>query len=425
MKLTTIEGSSNFLVALDVSTTPVKGDLISSAADLTEGQIVLLDDKNEVLDASTAGLATRGVRFCVKRKGLLRYSDVIPFGNMNFYSGADYAAATTQVTYFGYNGTAGSMDAATDTEYTIRLSDISDERLFPTKDMVNLAFYKSAAATQYDVATGMYKSLASNMNRGEDYVKVEMINSGTIATALVGTTLSVSHGGKTAVVTHATTAGTGIVAGMFLKIGTTTSSPIYEIESVTGAATAECVIVLVEPYAGVTANIAVAGAKTGTAAATKAGNFGFKFSSVSRSYFKPGVLSNLNFAFNLGYTGFTTATVTKSVVAYAGAGTYKQMAELEWYQEGHAGSVHRDEGVLDYFSMEYQIVSTGTYDQINIGFYDNDHHTAIGQNPASMKQLTIAFATPLTAGDSANVTVLAMDAFALASNSFAKAGIEA
>lgn len=419
MKLTTIEGASNMLVALSTSTVYTAGTLIETAADLTaEGDLVLLNESNKVVTSATSAASTK-VRFCAKRKGTLRYSDWVTKGNMNFYSGKGYVAPTYKLSYIGYNGTSGTMDAANATEYKIRVIDNTDERLFPTKEMYQLGFWKSTAATQENVATGLFNSLVGNTKYGESFVDIALLNSGSGSAIASGNVVKVSKGSNTIIVTHASAALNPTV-GKYLRFGgTATTLPVYKVKSVSGTATNR-IVVLESPYLGATANLA----NTAVASiATTGANYGLKLLAVQRSSFKPGVVSNLIFDFELGITGFTTATVTNSAYSTAGSGTYRQMAELEWYQEGHAGTVHRDAGMLDYFTVELMTASGATYEQLNMGFYDNDHFTAIGQDPKSMKMLTIACATPTTSAKAADIAIKAMDAFAASSNGFAASGI--
>jgi len=372
MNLTTIEGATNFLVALSTSTVYTAGTVIETAADLTaEGDIALLGDKNEVLTAATSAAARR-VRFVVKRKGTLRYSDWIYKGNMNFYSGSLSAAATTKNSYLGYNGSSGDMDATSGEDYSIKIIDNTPERLFQTKDMYRFGSYTATASTQENVATGLFESLISDNSYGEPFVVIEMVNNGTGTAANAANTVKVSEG-STTVVVNASSSILNPSVGTYLRFGgTATTYPVYKVASVTGSSTAK-VITLEQPYQGTTANLA------GTAVATVASpaKYGIKMRTVSRSYFKPGILSNLIFDFELGIKGFTTATITDSQSAFSGNGTYKQMAELEWYHEGHVGEVHRNAGILDNFSIEYMTASGKTYRQMNIGFFDNEHLTAI------------------------------------------------
>lgn len=422
MNLTTIEGATNFLCALVINTpTTDAGYVVETTADLAEGELALVDDRNVVLDAVHAPAAT-AVKFVTKRKGVLRYSDLITKGNINFYSGKSYVAPSTQVSYIGYNGTSGSMDAATGTDYKVKVIDISGERLFPTKDMVQLGFYTSTAATQENVATGVYNSLVDNSVYGEPFTLISLIGDGTGTAIAAGNTVKVSEGSKTIIVEHASAAINPSV-GSYLRFGGTAKNlPIYKVASVGGTSTSR-IITLESKYTGATANLTPASVST----VGSISNYGIKLETVSRSYFKPGVSSNLTFAFELGLTGFTTATVTNAIAATSGSGTYKQMAELEWYHEGHFGNTHRDEGILDEYTMQYMTSPSQTsgYEQLNIGFYDAGHHTAIGQNPKSMKHLIVAFANDLSIGDTANTAILAMDAFANTSNGFAASGISA
>lgn len=421
MNLTTIEGATNFLCALDIAGTIAAGTVIETTADLSEGELALVNEKNVVLDATSGATAT-AVKFATKRKGVLRYSDLITKGNINFYSGKSYVAATTQVSYVGYNGTTGDMDSATATDYSIKVIDISGERLFPNKDMLQFGYYTSTAATQENVAVGLYANLLANNNYGEPFVDISLINNGADTVYATGHTVKVSKGSKTIIISHASSV-VAPTAGTYYRFGGAGDTyPVYKLVSFT---TSGNVItgILAHAYQGTTANLLTASSLVYTlATATK---WGIKVAAVSRSYFKPGVSANLIFAFDLGITGFSTATVTNSTASTAGSGTYKQMAELEWYHEGHVGSVHRDSGILDEYSMSYMVTSTGTYEQLNIGFFDAGHHTAIGQAPKSMKHLIVAFANDLTTGDTADTAILAMDAFAAASNGFAASGISA
>ena len=125
------------------------------------------------------------------------------------YHTASYDAPEEQLSFIGYNGTTGDMDALASTDYVARLYIQDNLKEFGNKQMVKFGAYKSASTTTDDVvALGVKQSLIANFKReNPKLIKIEEVASGTIAVLTGSSTIYKLTKGSKVVSTYIKTAG--------------------------------------------------------------------------------------------------------------------------------------------------------------------------------------------------------------------------
>jgi hypothetical protein len=106
--------------------------------------------------------------------------------------------------------------------------------------------------------------------------------------------------------------------------------------------------------------------------------------------------TNIDFTADMKTTTLPTVT---SVASTPGVGSGKAIASMEWYLKGERNDFYREMGYPHNFENTYEIVSTGTYDLVEIAYFDEGRDEA----KKSKKQITIAF--PVSARTNANLFV--------------------
>jgi len=161
----------------------------ATRADLTAGQIAVFKNGSATAIDGTTDL-TSGDQFKVVFKdveGNIIESPTYKYDNIISKTAANYAAATEQKTYIGYNGTAGSIEVINNNLYYVRMYIKPMDKFGFVQQKVQFGVYQSDAnATQAEIAHGISENLAFNLSRepeklrtGKDVVTVELVNSGT------------------------------------------------------------------------------------------------------------------------------------------------------------------------------------------------------------------------------------------------------
>jgi len=411
MKLTTISGHIEAIVAKKIAGKAASGNVIETAADLHEGEVAVVTLANKVVLAGAAPTAGK-VKLVTNRNGKLRYSVEFDKNTIKGYSGQLYSAPTYKTMFIGYNGTSGDMDVTADRELTVVLRDLSQERLYESIDMENVAnIMIKDSSSQADVASDLFTNMAANFNRGEAFVETALLLEAGTVTA--GQAAKVSHLGKT--VTFGT-AVASIAVGDYLKL----DGSFYKVAELKNS---NKTVLLATPYQGVSGTIVAGSVKRVAKAVADAEKAGVKVFAVERSTFRPGVTAAITFNFDLSLKGFEVAIATTLVYSAQGHGTYKQIAELEYFAEGNQGYVHRkDSSWGPDPELVYSTDKTKTYKQIIMAIETKAVHTIFGGAPTFDNQITFAVPADTVAGDKTNVAILALDAIAVAGG-FSASGV--
>ena len=395
---------SNLLIIKEVATTlTATNNIDAEVAGCTVGEAVVTSPGGVIVDA--AGTLPKQFKIGQVRTGnTILWSDVIDPKYIDSIDAFRTVAATQQLDYIGYNGTSGAIEAINNNIYTVRLYMIpTDTAGFAQQKIKRGVFKSDSSATSAEVAAGLAANLISNLSKepektkfGVNNIKVERVSSGTsIATS--GGTIAVTKGSA-----YVSIAGTGadagkydtdgstIVAGDYLRIGhaTTKTYPVYKVEEVvSGGGGTTMVVKLDIAYQG-TSNSAVAAASVGVipAATAVASDFGLKLTGTTYKFDPP------KFGYYLprwktALQDCGTTTITNSVVATEGVGTYEQIAYMEQQLQGNEGNFYRAQ--VPYPTFRSDASTSSTYGQIVIKFRDR-LVTTLGNQEDSLKTLYIA-----------------------------------
>lgn len=286
------------------------------------------------------------VKLCYKdNNGDIHWSPEIPASAT--VRARQYAAATEQIDYVGFNGSTGSITATNDYKYELKvvlrtsITSSIDGKSFPTY----MGFYKSdASATQNEIMDGLYLNFrsATSTKRNPDFVKTERIMAATSDNSLgTGTatsaTIVFTNGSKRvsgwADVDDATT-NDALAVGDYLRIGTAATDPVYKIASIDAT---NDVLVLDAPFTGTTVTLNDTGLRVIPAADAVSLACGLKLSGVAQDW----TLDRYNFE-NITFETLDPTGklgVTNSQSSKRGAGTYKEVAEAEFFYVTSDGSM--------------------------------------------------------------------------------------
>ena len=327
---------------------PAVGALVTDA-NLAKGAVVLTDLGNRRLDAAAFTALVDGDQYrIVQGKGLgqqLMKTPVITVGKDKFTINA-FKPAVQQVTIIGYNGTTGALPTANNTDFWIKVRKRDNDAANRSQPMSLFAgpVQTDATGTQAELASLLVANGYLNFKDepANHYLKFEAICDNAGATDATAITADVTNGSRGVTLVAAPTT---MVAGDFIRFGTTVNDPVYRITSIVGTA-----LVLNSPYTGDTATGVTI--EYVTAALAAAANFGIKITGIQAPF-------NVN-TFRDYYANRFTATfsnssvlVTPSVGARNGNGVWQQVAMDEYLSYGYEGqnqqlatpSIARDQDV--------------------------------------------------------------------------------
>jgi hypothetical protein len=314
-------------------------------------------------------------------------------------------ARTEQITHLGYNGVAGSMDAANSTYYGLKvILDHTFGMLNNSPMIVTIPYKSDATATQREVAAGLANAATSWLKR-QAYrpFRVERINSGALLDAVAAggaATAAVTNGSK--IITLSSDQSTTVFVGSILRLG------------VSGAGTGACyvvtaiaaggqVVTLDQEYQGATAAVYAAA----TIETVTEGNWGLQFTGISPTdaEFNPVTDEPFVPSFTLEAGDFTTATVTYTTAPFLGRGTYQQVA----YEEAHMQFQNKTREVSAYPPTTRDLMAVAaegynifTFDVIKQNYLD----PVTGQRPISKHRIRIAVLSTVAAELVEYLTVL-------------------
>jgi len=399
-----------------VSPTTAAGSPILAASDtyLADGELAVVNSHNIVLNAVTvltnAIAVNKGIRVVQRSGTTLVYSDIIRRpASIGSFEGTTDAAATQQVSYVGYNGTSLAIDLLNSNNYELRMNLIEGDRQgFGSQPRINASFKSDLTATQAEIAAGLHLALAGSMLLNpEAPARVERVVQATTITDSDNILTVVNGSNRVTWTTAAEYGGTPFAAGDTVRIGTSasgagTTDPAYILTSVTGTT----IGTLDVPFQGVSGAIpATDVARVNTPLA-----WGLKFTGLARGFTlgKQGSINNI-VRFTLGLDNFGTTAATYTTAAAEGTGTYRQIAELEWFLQGNEGNEYRADFM--HTTARSDATSGSTYDTLSIGYVD-DSEAGLAMLQRSPKQLMLAFATGFSTTEPPDIVIETLEAFA-------------
>lgn len=200
--------------------------LVNSLDVLTDGHVAILDINNKSINSGSLTV-NQVVRFVQRTGNELLYTPYFKVGDATCTL-QSYTAPTEQVSYVGYNGTAGSLDVINSNNYVIGI-DLKD---FTRGNIYHKfgAYKSTSSAAQLDIATGLTDSLIRNFaNEPNQWVKFSRTGNGTVAAFTGSSTVTKVTKGSTKVYTYTVTAdGTGTFTA---STATVTAADVVNIPS--------------------------------------------------------------------------------------------------------------------------------------------------------------------------------------------------
>jgi len=344
----------------------------------TPGSIVIANMSNEVLVAGSGagtGVQNYSKIKIIKDRGanLPLQQVVLNLNDITTYTGVAGQAASEQVDFIGFNGTAGTEIAVLNNNfYTVKLEHVPNQFAYG-KRPANYkygTYLSSPAATQAEIANGLQASLVQNFkpNRTIDWRVITELVCNDAGAAITGaaTTFGVTRYGRTVTINGTVT---NVAAGDFIRLGgTTTAAVVYKVAAVTSPTS----IVLEVPYQGTTGSIGVANVEVITALAASTADFGIKITGLKQKYDVNRWRQYDKVRFNTFIQGFTpsaTTTAVTSTPAFDGVAVYEQVANDEYISWGDEGQIFVDQ-TPPLFREQDAVVGT-QYNPVVLGWLNN------------------------------------------------------
>ena len=307
---------------------------VVSPAILADGEIVITDAGNVILDVASVLTTTSPIKIVMGRgtDNALWESQLFNYNDIRSYKGVEYAAKVQQVSYYGYNGAtnSGAFDVINDNYYTVVISfyELVSQEASALFNPIIVDYLSDASATQGEIVNGLYRQLVKQLFYwSKKPILAEMINSENAAVVAGPGTIVTTQGSK--VITATSTA--GISVGDYVRLGTGVNDAVYEIESIV-VNTSFTVTIPVQ-----TSTTLLAGAwEAILAAAAAAANFGIKVTGLNQQF----ILDSRPYGlvtFQIGLSGGGSTNLSYQIGAYIGHGTYEQMRTQEaasWRNQG-------------------------------------------------------------------------------------------
>lgn len=355
---------------------------VNNASYLADGEIVVLDENDTPLVGGTTYPASRFIKI-VQRSGAtasssqLVQSARINGSNIISFRGLSYAAPQEQISYIGYDGTTGAIDATSVSDYVVRITMKHDKDMWSQQSNTRIArFIPVSTTTNADIADYFATYFAADVFLSTEATVERVSNdAGTVTPAGVGT-LTWTRGSKIMTTSGVTPATTSVV-GSYIRLGLGTNDAVYKVTAVSNADQTITVDQNVQQASG---SLAVGLASYFSAATIQASDLGIKFTGLAQTY------TALKFPyvkvkFDLTISGFGATTITRLQESKVGSGTYEQISTIEKFAQGF-------EGIIDRFGDSAPLgrtdaVSGAQYDVIVIEYFDNFDTLAVsGAKPA-------------------------------------------
>jgi len=250
-------------------------------------------------------------------------------------SASKHRLAVQQVSSVGFNGTTGSLPAANETDFYIKIRKNDNDAANRSQPMSLFAgpVRTDASATQAELAFALRLNGIANFKDepANHYLTFEVLSSatGTATPAGVGTITAVK--GSRVLTVSGTTVATTFPAGTAVRFGTTAAAPIY---LVTASDNAAKTITLDAPM-GFAGTFAAAAAQSITAINLAASNCGVQLIGVQADFnvntFRDYYVNRFTVTFSDPSTLVTTAG------ARTGSGVWQQVAMDEYMSYGFEG----------------------------------------------------------------------------------------
>ena len=371
----------------------------NAAFDTTAAGSVVIAKGTGLVESGIALAATDTYRVIQKKAdGTYVFS---PYFNSSTVSNAKkvvYAAATEQVSYWGYDGTYNTTGLGTITTgntYTLHFVLNHTRNIYNNAPQIKTVPYKAMSTSESALAAGLHAQFLRTFSLDREpaqTIKCERVYSGAQLNALGTATAALTNGSNAVVFSEDMTS--LVTAGTILRFGTSGAgtAPCYIVTSHNSGSGAARVYYLDVPYQGATT--AALAANTVESAAT-GGYWGLKFTGVAQS-FDPIVdsLTNNKVYFDITSEDFGSVVEYKATKMSPGSGTYPQVA----YQEIYSQFLDKDPIVSVRPRTKYRQEANPNYTYTLYTFTVNTsdiHWNATGINNKSYVNITIAVKSDL------------------------------
>lgn len=321
---------------------PAVGTVVTKD-NLEKGAVVLTDVGLRRLSAANfAALSDGDQVFVVQGKGStkpLLKSPVLTKGNIKITI-AKHKAKQEQITVIGYNGTTGSLPAANDTSFFIKIRKNDNDAANRSQPMSLFAQFKTdATGTQEELALGLVLNGTKNFAKepANGYLKFEILCDeagsaiGAAADTVVGTAGSTQ---VTVTDTGGDTSVNPIAVGDLFRVGTATTDEVYKVVASTvgtggGVLTLDRALTQDVSLLGTTAEFIAA-------AASAAAEFGIRITGVSAPFDVDAFRDYYAHRFTATFSDESTL-VTHVQGAFNGNGVWQQVAMDEYMTYGFEG----------------------------------------------------------------------------------------
>lgn len=308
---------------------------------LATGQLAILNGNGQYLNPASLTVPSV-MKFAMKSgNGVTTFSDRFRTADITGLSSQVYAAPVEQISYIGYNGTSGAIQAIDYNEYILSLIYKHDDMMW--SEQINIKPYLVTTESSASAST-VASSFASQINLdGYSKVVAEVVcDATTVATS--GGAFTVTNGSTTVTTVESSGAaadagkynsdGSTLVAGDYIRFGhaTTKTYPVYRVVSITGGGTATATIVLDRAYAGTSGSVSAANTGAVASATGVVASFGLQLTGLALDWVAKGIFPYKQVAFDLTLKGFGTTTQSTTGATFP-TGYYKQVSDLEWFSQ--------------------------------------------------------------------------------------------
>jgi hypothetical protein len=366
-----IKDQFRLIVAKDIARTAVVGTLASPSS-LADGEVVVTDAGNKILDQTTVLLTDR-IKVVQGRGATKPLFETATFTlpEVYQYTGQAFADAQQQVTYLGYDAVAGagSVEVLNNNAYamTITFQEITVPGLQGSYVPVSVWYQSDASATQVKVVNGLYNNLVRQLSFFNlPVITAERVsNAPSVAITGAPTNLTFSYGSKT--VTYTGTDPSNTPVGSWLRVGGITNE--FAVYRITALNTTTNTITLDQPYQGADETIAVALVQVATNVDVLAGDMGIKLTGIEQ----PFVLDSRPVDKVQFYVGISNSqgaasstTVSTTAIATYGHGTYALITTQQADSSRNAGDFY-GYAIYPYDKPLTTTVTGQDYSTLNIG----------------------------------------------------------
>lgn len=360
-----IKDQFRLIVAKDIARAATVGALASPTS-LADGEVVVTDAGNVILDTTTVLSADR-IKVVQGRGATKPLFETATFAASEVYQykGQEFEDAAQQVTYLGYDAVAntGSIEVLNNNAYamTITFQEITVPGLQGSYVPVSVWYQSGASATQVAVANGLYGNLVKQLAFFNlPVILAERVSS--LTAGAIAQTATVSQGSKTVVMSAATT----FVAGDYIRFGAVgaDAAAVYKVVSETGTGAS---LVLDQPYQAADATGVTVSRIT--AANITTGDMGIKMTGIEQPFVldsRPVDKVQFNVGISNSQGAASSTTVSTTAIATYGHGTYALITTQQADSSRNAGDFY-GYAIYPYDKPLTTTVTGQDYSTLNIG----------------------------------------------------------